>query len=429
MATATPTPPTGPRPGPRRPRSPRSPRAIPVGLAFLAVVAMGVNLRAGIASVGPVLEETLSALGAGPSHAGLVTAMPGFLFALFGLVAVPLSARVGLSRTLAAGAALTFTGLAARPWVGGIWAFIALTGLVVAGIAVANVLLPAWIKRHGGRAIVPLMTAYGALLGLSGAVGPLSALWFGGGRAWQWALFVWAVPAAVQVLVWTLVVARAGDDAPTSGGGRASQSNSIDAVPMRRSPTALFLTLFFGLQSMTAYVQMGWLPQMLRDAGASAATGTVALAMVGGLNVIGGLAMPGLIARARSLTPFVVVFAAATAVGYLGILLADARLPLVWAFFLGVGGFCFPTAIALIPARTRSHVVTARLSGFVQPVGYLVAGAGPVLVGAAYGASGEWRGVLVALVACAVLMGVVGVRAAAATTIDDELAAAARARG
>ena len=195
---------------------------------------------------------------------------------------------------------------------------------------------------------------------------------------------------------------------------------------MWRSSTARFLLVFFGLQSMNAYIQMGWLPQIYRDSGASATTGTLALALVGGLNVIGGLVMPSLIARARSLTPYVVVFAAATAVGYLGLLLADGYVPLLWSFFLGLGGFCFPTAIALIPARSRSHVVTAKLSGFVQPYGYLVAGAGPVAVGAFYGATGEWRAILIALVVAAVLMGVIGVRASAATTIDDELTAAAR---
>ena len=418
------------RPTPMRPtpKRPGTAALLSAPLLFAAVIAVAVNLRAGISSVGPVLEETLAAFGAGASQAGLITAMPGFLFALMGLGAVPVAMRLGLTRTIALGAALTFTGLAARPWVGAMAVFIVLTGFVVAGIAVANVLLPAWIKRYGGRHVVALMTAYGALLGLSGAIGPLSALFFRGDSAWQWALAVWAVPAAVQVVVWMVVVARLGDDRPRPGPATSPDSGAEApaSAPMWRSSTARFLLVFFGLQSMNAYIQMGWLPQIYRDNGASAATGTIALALVGGLNVIGGLVMPMLIARARTLTPFVVVFAAATAVGYLGLLLADGYVPLLWSFFLGLGGFCFPTAIALIPARSRSHVVTAKLSGFVQPYGYLVAGAGPVAVGAFYGATGEWRAILIALIASAVVMGAVGIRASASTTIDDELVAARR---
>ncbi|KAA8742658.1 MFS transporter [Corynebacterium tuscaniense] len=392
-------------------------------LLFAAVVAVAINLRAGISSVGPVLEETLAAFGAGASQAGLITAMPGFLFALMGLGAVPVAMRLGLTRTIALGTVLTFLGLAVRPWVGAMAVFIVLTGFVVAGIAVANVLLPAWIKQHGGRHMVALMTAYGALLGLSGAVGPLSALVFTGDGAWQWALAVWAVPAVVQVVVWLVVVGKLGNDAPRIDEATAENDAPLN-VSMWRSPTALFLLLFFGLQSMNAYVQMGWLPQIYRDNGLSAATGTIALALVGGLNVVGGLVMPMLIARARTLTPFVVIFATATAAGYLGLLLSGDQLPLLWAFLLGLGGFCFPTAIALIPARSRSHVVTAKLSGFVQPYGYLLAGTGPVVVGVAYGATGQWREILIALVASAVLMGAIGIRAAAPVSIDDELAAA-----
>src|SRR5690606_35060653 len=124
---------------------------------FAAVIAIGINLRAGISSVGPVLEETLAAFGAGAQYAGLITAMPGFLFALLGLVAVPVAKHMGLTRTITLGTVLSLIGLAARPWVGAMWVFVVLTGLVVAGIAVANVLLPAWIKRHGGRHMVALM--------------------------------------------------------------------------------------------------------------------------------------------------------------------------------------------------------------------------------------------------------------------------------
>lgn len=408
------------------PKRPSKAALISAPLLFAAVIAFAINLRAGIASVGPVLEETLAAFGAGASQAGLITAMPGFLFAVMGLGAVPLAMRLGLTRTIASGALLTFLGLAARPFAGSIAVFIVLTGFVVAGIAVANVLLPAWIKQHGGRHMVALMTAYAGLLGLSGAAGPLSALMFSGEGAWQWALGVWAIPAAVQVVVWTLVVSKIGNDAPSSA---STSTDETPDAPMWRSPTALFLMVFFGLQSMNAYIQMGWLPQIYRDAGATAVTGTIALAMIGGLNLVGGLLMPVLIARARTLTPFVVVFAIATAAGYLGLLLVDAHLPLLWAFLLGVGGFCFPTAIALIPARSRSHVITAKLSGFVQPYGYLLAGTGPILVGAAYGATGQWREILIALVASAVLMGAIGVRATAPTTIDDELAAAQAKRG
>lgn len=421
---------------------------IPVGLAFVAVVVAAVNLRAGIASLGPVLSDVLGAFGASGSLAGLITAMPGVLFGIMGLCAVPLARRMGLSRVIVIGMVLALVGLAARPWVGGIAWFILLSGLVVAGIAVGNVLIPAWVKSYGGRRTVAMMTAYGALLGLSGALGPLSALWFSGDDAWRWALFVWGVLAAVQVVVWLGVAwrtgfdfpstpepepvpAEPGSDAPASAdasgdaasGDAAATRAALTSVSLWRSPTAVFLTMFFALQSMNAYLQMGWMPQMYVDAGVSRDTASVALSLVGALNILGGLLMPTIIDRARSLAPFPLVFAVLTAAGYLGILLAPTTTPLLWAFLLGIGGFCFPTAIALIPARSRSPLVTARLSGFVQPMGYFLAGLGPFAIGLVYEATGSWTVILSTLVVLSLVMGLVGVRAGRSSIIDDELTA------
>ena len=431
---------------------------IPVGLAFVAVVVAAVNLRAGIASLGPVLSDVLGAFGASGSLAGLITAMPGVLFGIMGLCAVPLARRMGLSRVIVIGMVLALVGLAARPWVGGIAWFILLSGLVVAGIAVGNVLIPAWVKSYGGRRTVAMMTAYGALLGLSGALGPLSALWFSGDDAWRWALFVWGVLAAVQVVVWLGVAwrtgfdfpstpepepvpAEPGSDAPASAdasgdaasgdaasgdaasGDAAATRAALTSVSLWRSPTAVFLTMFFALQSMNAYLQMGWMPQMYVDAGVSRDTASVALSLVGALNILGGLLMPTIIDRARSLAPFPLVFAVLTAAGYLGILLVPTTTPLLWAFLLGIGGFCFPTAIALIPARSRSPLVTARLSGFVQPMGYFLAGLGPFAIGLVYEATGSWTVILSTLVVLSLVMGLVGVKAGRNSIIDDELTA------
>ena len=437
-------------------------RTVPVLLAFVAVFVAAVNLRAGIASLGPVLADVLAAFGAGGGMAGAVTALPGLLFAVMGLLAVPLASRFGLSAMLTAGMVLTLVGLVVRPWVGDIWIFLVLTASVVAGIALANVLLPAWIKSHGGRHIVALMTIYTSVLGLSGAVGPLSALLF----EWRGALFVWSFLAAAEVVVWLVVAARTGYDFPsgarttvvpdeaapvdtapeaavagtaplqaTAPADPAAEAVATESAPagglkgsLWRAPTAVFLMLFFGLQSTNAYIQMGWLPQIYRDAGVSPAVGSVGLALVGALNVIGGLVMPTVLARVRSAVLLPVLFSILTAVGYAGLLVVPDVLPLLWAIILGVGGFCFPTALALIPASSRDPLVTARLSGFVQPFGYCLAAVGPFLVGVAYGRSGDWTLILAVLILATVLMAIFGSRAARRGFIDDELQEAARRR-
>jgi CP family cyanate transporter-like MFS transporter len=408
-------------------------RSIPVALAVIVVAVAAVNLRAGIASLGPVLDDVLDAFGASGSLAGAITAMPGVFFGIMGLAAVPLASRLGLSRSLFLGMVFTLVGLAVRPWVGNIAVFLVLTACVVGGIALGNVLLPAWVKTHGGRHAVALMTIYSAMLGVSGAVGPLSALWFDGESAWKWALFVWAVLAVLQVVAWAVVVLRAGRDVPgaspldaaeNADGAVSATEETLRATSLWRSPTARFLMLFFGLQAMNAYIQMGWLPTMYTDSGVSSSTASIGLAVIGAFNIAGGVVMPTVIDRVRDLRPFPALFAVLTAAGWLGMWLAPSTVPLLWSVLLGLGGFCFPTAIALIPARSRSPLVTARLSGFVQPVGYFIAGLGPFVIGVVYDRVGNWDGIIAVLTVIAVLMGVLGVLAGKNTVIDDELTAA-----
>ena len=395
---------------------------------LLAVTVAALNLRTGIASLGPVLDDVLDAFGASGSLAGALTAMPGVFFGIMGLAAVPLATRIGLSRALFGGMLLTLLGLAVRPWVGDVAVFLVLTACVVGGIALGNVLLPAWIKSHGGRHAVVLMTLYSAGLGASGALGPLSAMWFSGEGAWKWALFIWVFLAVAQVLVWAFVVPRTGLDIPGAGPASATTEDAETARRLRetslwRSPTARFLMLFFGLQAMNAYIQMGWLPKIYTDNGVSSSTASIGLSVIGALNIVGGLLMPGIIARVTDLRPFPAVFAALTGLGYVGLWLAPSTVPLLWAVLLGIGGCCFPTAIALIPARSRTPLVTARLSGFVQPLGYFIAGLGPFVLGVVHEQVGSWDGILIVLVCTAVLMGVLGVLAGKRTVIYDELMA------
>ncbi|WKS31216.1 MFS transporter [Corynebacterium propinquum] len=425
--------------------------AIAVPLALGAVISAAANLRAGISSLGAVLEQVMASFQAPASVAGVLTAMPGFAFAIMGLAAVPIARRFGLSFTLFAGMVAMLVGLAFRPLIGaylpgGMGTFIVLTALVVGGIALLNVLLPAWIKQHAPRRSVVLMSCYSGFLGLSGAVAPLSALWFSGEDAWRPALGIWALLAAVQVVVWILVLIRVGVDKPakppvaqpTNSGTEsiptttttdtavdadpAAVANKIASTSLWRSPTAVAMMVLFGLQSSNAYVQMGWLPQMYIDQGVSPGRAAVGLAVLGTVNVIGGVSMPFVVARIRDLRPVIVVFGVLTTVGYLGVMFAGAVAPEAWAIVLGLGGMCFPTILALLAARTRTPEVTARLSGFVQPYGYLLAGVLPLLIGFVYQATGAWTLILTVMALTGVGMSALGYRAGKKVFIDDELA-------
>jgi CP family cyanate transporter-like MFS transporter len=255
------------------------------------------------------------------------------------------------------------------------------------------------------------------MLALGGSAGAALAVPLAGGDGggWRLSLVVWGAVLALPVVVWAVVLTRTGHDFPPSP-PRGSLHGSL-----LRSPTAIALTLMFALQSLNAYTQFGMLPQILTDAGISAAGAGVLVGVIAGWGLVGGFVMPTVIARARGLRWIVAGFGALTTIGYLGLLLAPTLSPLLWVCVLGVGGFAFPTAIALLPARTRSPLVTARLSGTTQPVGYLLAALGPILAGVLLDVTGTPTAVLWFLAGTGVLLAVAGYRAGMPRIVDDEL--------
>ena len=387
----------------------------PFALLVVATVLVALNLRPGASAVGPVLDEIRTGLGMGGGAAGALTGLPGLCFGVGGALAVRLGRHAGIGGGIALGLLLAALGLLLRPLVGGAAVFLLLSAVALLGMAVGNVLVPAWVKTHRAHE-VRLMTVYGTGLIVGGSLGSLLTAPVAAESGWRWALGVWGLGAAVAVPLWWWLARHERR--------RPQDLHDVDEPPdahVARSPTALAMTLLFGLQSMHAYIQMGWLPQIYRDAGMSASSAGAMQALLGAVTIVGGLTMPAVINRGRGLAPMMVGLGGLLVLGYGGLLLAPTTLPWLWAALLGLSGFAFPLVIALITARTRSHTVTARLSGFVQPVGYLLAALGPVVVGALHAATGGWDVVLWVLMATTIPFVVAGLRAVRPTYVDDEL--------
>ena len=82
--------------------------------------------------------------------------------------------------------------------------------------------------------------------------------------------------------------------------------------------------------------------------------------------------------------------AGAYLVAYVGLAVAPAGGAWVWMVLAGIGSGTFPLALTMIGLRPRTAETTAALSAFVQAIGYIVAGTGPLLFGVLYGATNRW---------------------------------------
>ena len=283
-------------------------------------------------------------------------------------------------------------------------------------MAVGNVLVPAWVKAHGHA--VALMTVYGTGLVIGATIASLATAPISGAfGSWRAGLGTWGLLVGVALPLWAWLALRE---------RRAPSEHDVSGQPapsgrIAHSPTAVALTVLFGVQSMHAYVQFGWVPTIYRDAGLSASAAGALQGLLSAVGIIGALAMPTVIARGRGLRPLMVCFGVALALGYVGLLLAPATLPWLWALSLGFSGLAFPTAISLITARTRHPSVTAQLSGFVQPIGYALAAIGPFAVGLVHEATDGWTLVLVLLALTSVPLTLAGLRVARPAYVDDEI--------
>ncbi|WP_374456153.1 MFS transporter [Nocardioides sp.] len=386
------------------------------GILLAAVVLVSVNLRPGASSPGPVLEEVRHGLGMSAGVAGAMTGLPGLCFGLVGALAVGFARKVGMTTGIALGLLAAATGLLLRVTTESVPLFLVLSVLALAGMAVGNVLVPAWIKAHG-HAVV-LMTVYGTGLVVGGTIGALAtAPVTESTDSWRSGLGMWGVLLLVALPLWAwLALHERRSPAEHTVAGDAPPSGRI-----AHSPTAVALTVLFGIQSMHAYVQFGWVPQIYRDAGLSASSAGALQALLSGVGILGALAMPTVIARSQGLHVWMVSFGVSLALGYLGLLVAPATVPWLWALLLGLSGLAFPTAIALITARTRHPSVTAQLSGFVQPIGYALAAIGPFVVGLIHDATGGWSLVIVLLALTSVPLTLAGLRVARPSYVDDEI--------
>ncbi len=426
--TPTPTPPA--RTGAAHGAAEKQPatRAWATRLVMVGIVLAALNLRPGITSLGSLLEEVRDGLGMSGTLAGLLTSVPPLCFAVFGVMAPRLARRFGPSAVVCAGMVAIATGLAIRPFLGGTVGFLAASALALMGIAVSNVLMPVIVKRWfpdrvgSMTGLYSMALALGTSLAAAVTVPVTDAL----GGSWQSGLAVWAALAVVAVVPWVPLVRDRGAASAAAPEHVSPEVRQEDAgLRITRSRTAWALAVFFGLQATAAYITMGWMPQIFRDAGVPAGEAGVLLAVIMAMGVPLAFVIPRVATRLPNQGPVVVVLGACGLAGYAGLYLAPAGGAWVWALLLGVSNCAFPLALTMVGMRAKSSVGVAKLSAFAQSTGYLISIPGPLLVGVLYQHSGGW-GLPIALMAgLMVPQIVVGILAGRNRTVEDEIAAAA----
>ncbi|MGW0661509.1 CynX/NimT family MFS transporter [Streptodolium elevatio] len=422
------------------------------GVLTVGIVLAALNLRPAITSLGALLEETRDGLGMSGTVAGVLTSVPPLCFAVFGITAPRLARRFGPAAVVCAGMVAVTAGMVIRPFAGGTVAFLAASALSLAGIALTNVLLPVIVKRWFPDRVGSMTGLYSMALAIGTSVAAAATVPMTDalGGSWRAGLGVWAALAAVAVVPWVPVVRAARRDrrqapAPAtaaasgttpagattsgaSGDGKSVGGRSTDGdVPAGRAPgvarsrTAWALACYFGFQATAAYITMGWMPQIFRDAGVSAGQAGVLLAVTMVMGVPLAFVIPRLASRLPHQGVLVATLGAFGLAGYAGLYFAPAGGAWAWAVLLGISNCAFPLAITMIGLRARSAAGMVGLSAFAQSVGYLISIPGPLLVGVLYQHTDSWDLPIALMAALMVPQILFGVRAGRNRQIEDEL--------
>ncbi len=385
-------------------------------LPAAAIIACALNIRPTAVAVGPVLLQLRQDLAMSEATAGFLVSLPNLCFALFGAIAGWLTARWGLHRVTIAALGAMVAGQIGRTFADSALSFCMLSAVALAGMAVANVLLPSLVKQHFPNRIGPITAAYSVSLTIGvtvtgAATVPLASA-LGG---WRYAFWVYAAAASTAIPLW-LALAGANETHSRPGVGGTWRFRDV-----ARTRLGWAMVVFFGFQSMQAYTIFGWLPTIYVDAGLSAEASGVMLGIATGVGIPLAFGLPAYVARVRNPTWVLVVIVIAGISAYLGLMFAPGTAPWLWACLVAVGTSSFPMILALLGLRARTAAGTVVLSGFTQSVGYLLASVGPITIGVIYGVTGGWTLPLAAIALMQIPMFAAGLYACRPKCIEDQL--------
>ena len=364
---------------------------------LLLVVAVTLNLRPILTSIGPLLEEIRLGTGIGYQQAALLTALPVLCMGLVPLLQPWLRRWLSEQGGLLLG--LGAIGLACfwRLLLGSGPALIGSAVLAGLGVAFVQALMPGLVNRWFARRLVLAMGVYSAALmsggGLAAVLGPRVAEHFG---HWQAGLGVWLLPVLVALLLLGLVgpklEAAAGTD--TSGGGHFFGS--------RR---AWLLAIYFGLINGSYTSMVAWLPAYYQEVGGSARGGGELVGLMTIFQVLGALGLPMLLRRFADRRPALWLALLAQLAGFSGLLLAPALSPGLWVGLIGFGlGACFSLSLTLTLEHLKDPRRAGGLAAFVQGIGFIITGLVPYLTGWLRDVSGDFQASWSLLTASVLLM-------------------------
>lgn len=394
-----------PTPAPATRTGAPRPSRLPAAVVVALVAVVGLNLRATMGSLPPLIDEIDRDLGLSSTQAGLLTSVAVASMGLSAPFGQRLAVRIGSE--LATGAlmlVLAVAGLLRLAPMGAplLFATGALAGAAMGG---CSALMPALIAHHlpRVRGLTTGIYSTGLALGVAVAAGtavPLSA----GLGGWRPALAFWGGVSAATASLWLLLTpALRGPRRP--GGDDPAPAVVVDHRMPWRSRTAWLVVAFTTSQMVIGFSGLAWITPLYVSHGLAPQEAASMFVVFQVVQVVTMLGLPAIADHTLDRRPLLGIVLGCTVVGIVMLLVdpVGLGLPTMTLFGMGVGGGS-ALGLVLITDVTRTQADGARLGAMVILVAYLAGALGPVVLGLLRDLTGGFGAGYGAMLGLAVLM-------------------------
>lgn len=359
------------------------------GLIVLGIVLIAFNLRAPITAVGSVVNMIQEQYSLSASAAGFITTLPLIAFAIVSPFVAKCSQRFGYGKSMAMGLILIMLGEVIRSYTNSTGLFVG-TLLLGVGIAIGNVLIPSIIKTKFPNKLGLMTSVYVSSMCMFAAVGAGVSIPIAKGLSlgWENALASWLILAAVTLIVWIPQL----KNRPVEAQETSNVAATVYNTSIWKSTVGWWVTLFMGVQSLIFYSLVAWLPTIVMSKGMDDSfAGNMAL-IFQLTSIPSTLVVPILCDKFKTQKGIVMFTCLLYLIGMILFLFAQSEMIILLSIILmalAMGG-TISLSIAFISLRSPNARRTSELSGMSQSAGYLLAAAGPILMGLIYDNLQTW---------------------------------------
>lgn len=354
-------------------------------IALFSIIFASLNLRPAIASVSPLIEIIQSDLSLSYATISLLTTIPVICMGVFAFITPLIVNWFGREGGLLY--ALVLIGLAtfARTASHYTSVLILSTVAVGVGIAVGQTLLPSVVDTYFPDKSELATGAYSIGLTIGAALATaLTVPIYDLTSSWPISLAVWSVLAIIGIVAVSLLRCSVKE--------KPNQPPSFyfQSLPWN-SKLSWIITFYFAVSSAVFFSGLTWLSPRYIALGWTETEAGYLLTLYVVAQVAGMAAISLLGSLTTDRRPWIFSLTTAIILGSSGITFAPQIAPVLWTVLFGGGiGGLFTMTLLLPVDFTKSTNATDRLSAMGMGIGYILAGIGPLVVGAIRDISGDY---------------------------------------